>query len=58
MSEQKQKIDIRDLHSEGKEKAKKAYNALRRYGYWTAIVTLLIISILFATLTIDRKSVV
>lgn len=50
----KQKIDIRELHSEGKEKARKAYNALRRYGYWTAIVTLLIISILFATLTIGN----
>lgn len=49
---EKQKIDIRDLHSEGKETVKKAYNALRRYGYWTAIVILLIISILFATLTV------
>lgn len=50
----KQKIDIRELHSEGKEKARKAYNALRRYGYWTAIIILLIVSILFATLTIGN----
>lgn len=53
-TQEPKKIDIRDLHSEGKEKARKAYNALRRYGYWTAIIILLIVSILFATLTIGN----
>lgn len=48
----KQKIDIRELHSDTKEKIKKSYNALRRYGYWATIIILLVISIIFATLTI------
>lgn len=48
----KQKIDLKEAYSEGKKELKHAYNNLRRYGYWSMIVILLLVSIIFATLTI------
>jgi len=46
------KIDLKETYSDAKKEIKQIYNNLRRYGYWSMIVVLLIISIVFATLTI------